>query len=356
MRGSTRPHLTHRRRSTILRIAHRFVVVSLAGSVLAGVAAAQFGNEWVSFHEDTNGRLDSSPDLGDSDIQEKDYAWADLDQDGWTDLVVARKQPYTTTGKRVNVLFMNQSGVLRDRTAAFASASDVPGDLGFLQPTNDRDVVIADVDQDGWLDVVTATALGFSDPKHISHPRVYRNLGSSGGSWLGLLHEDARFPQLFTSAGSPKAPAFCSVAAGDVTGNGYPDLHFTDYDTGGAGGANDLNDRLLINDGAGFFVDESFLRMTSSMLVSDFGTSSEIVDLNLNGIGDIVKNEDGDGEAFYNDPTNIGFFNILHDIQDGSPYFVSTGDLNNDGRIDVIWSDDGSDRYRYNTGTDLLER
>ena len=97
--------------------------------------------------------------MGLSDSQEKDYAWGDLNQDGWIDLISVRKQPFTSPGRRTNVLFMNESGMLVDRTSLYATGSDVVGDMGFLTTTNDRDVVIVDVNADGWLDVVTATTL-----------------------------------------------------------------------------------------------------------------------------------------------------------------------------------------------------
>ena len=330
---------------------------TLGAALLAAPSWSQLGNEWVSFQNDTANRLSVASDLGATDIEEKDYAWADLDQDGWVDLVVVRKEPFTTAGRRENVLLMNEGGVLTDRTAQFATSTDVPGDQGFQTPTNDRDVVLVDVDNDGWLDVVTATALGFGLAKEISHPRVYCNLGGDGsGSWLGLHYESGRIPQLFTAAGVPEAPAFCGVSAGDVDDDGWSDLHFTDYDTGGGVGPKDINDRLLINQGQGFYGDESFLRMTDAMLFSNFGTSSRIVELNqLPGL-DILKNEDGIGEAIYNDDANVGVFKTLDPHQTGAPYHVSHGDLNNDGRIDAIWSDDGADRYRYNLGTDSLGR
>ena len=43
-------------------------------------------------------------------------------------------------------------------------------------------------------------------------------------------------------------PRFCSISAGDVTGDGYPDLWFGDYDSSGASGSNqppgaDFNDK-----------------------------------------------------------------------------------------------------------------
>lgn len=337
----------------------RAAIAASAGAltlVLSTGATAQFGNEWVEFSKD-NSRIQADSSLVLNDTQEKDYAWGDVDNDGWTDLVVVRKQPFTSSGKRTNVLLMNENGVLVDRTGLYARFSDVPGDEGFHTPTNDRDVVLTDVDLDGWLDIVTATTLSATSPQHISHPRVYMNQGEDAmGVWQGFIHEAARIPQLLLSNGNPSWPRFCAVDAGDVTGDGYPDLYFADYDSGGTGGG-DMNDRLLINDGTGHFVDESTLRMTTQMLNSNFGASAYIVDLNGDGKNDVVK--DSGLTAFvrinYNG-TNEGFFQLTDVAYQGSAYFANVGDLNNDGKLDIVISDDGADRYKYNTGNDALGR
>ncbi|MED6335060.1 MAG: VCBS repeat-containing protein [Planctomycetota bacterium] len=331
-----------------------------AATLIAGSARAQFNNQWVEFEKDplaiSSGTISNSSN-------ETDMAWGDLDQDGWTDLVIVRKEPFTSSGKRTNILLMNESGVLTNRTSTYATSSSVGGDQGFNTPTNDRDVILTDTDQDGWLDVVTATTLSDGNAKHIGHPRVYVN---QAGSWGGLRFEDNRFPQLkHYGTGNNQNPRFCSVAAGDVTGNGYPDLYFGDYDSSGAGGQQqgsneDLNDRLLINDGNGFYADESLNRMTSQMLSSAFGNSVVIADFNGNGHNDIVKdtalNAPQYVAASYNNPNSVGNFNIFHSFHTNAPYHTSAGDLNKDGRIDLVISDDGSDRMRINTGTDALGR
>jgi len=346
----------------------RIPVVAVLVCLLSPAITAQaFNNTWVSFvqNEGSSNHLPleiSGPD------DEVDFAWGDLDQNGTTDLVVVRKEPHSTTGKRTNILFMNELGVFKDRTAEFASASDVPGDQGFLTPTNDRDVVVVDVDNDGWLDLVTATAREEAgDSKNLGHPRIYMNQGlGGGGEWLGLRYEATRFPQIlaFTN-GQPQNPVFCDLSAGDVTGNGFADLYFTHYDFSNNGFQatpdEDINDRLFINDGNGFFADESQLRMTPQMLFSRFGLSSEIVDINGDGFNDILKDTSLANPYFvsasYNNPNNPGSFNIFDDFHDThSPYHISTGDLNNDGRLDIIMGDDDADRYRYNLGNDPLGR
>ena len=332
--------------------------LTLGVILLPAVASAQFNNQWVTFHKD-NSLLSAPNSLGLNDDEEKDYAWGDVDQDGWTDLICVRKTPFTSAGHRVNVLFMNEGGTLVDRTSQYATASDVAGDNGFNTPTNDRDVILFDANNDGWLDIITATTLSIGTPKSISHPRIYINLGNDGsGAWQGFRYEAGRIPQLM-SGGNPASPKFCAVDAGDVTGDGFADLYFGDYDSGASTGS-DLNDRLFINDGTGYFVDESTLRMTSQMLASAFGNSVAIRDFNLDGSNDILKDTSLNAPQYvsisYNNPNNVGFFNIFDNFHSEAPYHTSTGDLNNDGREDIVVSDDGSDRFRYNLGTDAFGR
>jgi hypothetical protein len=334
---------------------------TLAVALAVPLGAQGFDNRWATFAA-SPGSL--SAGLVSDSQHGVDFAWADLDADGWTDLVCVRKKPGTSSVKRTNLLLMNEAGVLVDRTSTYATASDVAGDRGFATPTNDKDVEIVDVDNDGWLDVVTAVTLGDGDPKWLSHPRVYRNLGVSEGQWLGLRYEEARIPTLFTPAGLPAVPRFSSVAAGDVTGDGYADLYFNDHDDGVTGYSQppgtDADDHLLINAGSGYFVDETKTRMQPAMYKGNFGTGAELVDLNGDGLLDIVRNTTNGPnlvDASYHDPAAPGTFHIYHSFYSSlSPYALATGDLNNDGRLDVIAGDDSADRFVYNTGNDPLGR
>ena len=303
------------------------------------------GGDWVEFIEATNARLVSDSSVGAADGEEKDYAWGDVDRDGDIDLVVVRKQPFSLGGGRRNVLFLNEGttdghlidGVLVDRTAEYAAQAD-DGGQGMLDETNDRDVALIDVNGDGWLDIVTATNFGVAPPplapKTISHPRVYINQGEIAGVWQGFVYEQGRIPTFLVD------PNFAAVAAGDVTGDGAPDLYFVDY-------ANTLEDRLLVNDGQGFFSDGS------SGLPSQFtedGESAVIADINGDGAPDTVKTNHLSTEIAYNDPLNPGQFNLLDQVDVTGPLFVVVGDLNNDMRPDLVIAEHGSDRYLLNQG------
>lgn len=324
-----------------------------AGAPFGASAFAQgFGSNWIEYANQTASKLGVPPTAVSSNSTEIDFDYGDLNKDGFVDLVVARKNPFTVQGTQPNLLLMNENGVLVDRTAQYASASDVPGDQGFLTPTNDRDVKVADLNGDGWLDVVTGVAIGGGFPKHISHPRVYINLGKDGsGNWLGLRFENNRIPQILVGSNAT-FPNVCNVAVGDVTGDGKLDLYLVDYDNGDG---IDTQDRLLINDGNGFFIDES-TRVASSMLASSFGTAGRILDLNGDGKNDIVKSMNGPVTVAYNNPANPGNFSLVQAAYGGSAYHMEAADLNNDKRPDLAISDDGFDQYLYNLGTDALGR
>ncbi|MDP6478998.1 MAG: FG-GAP-like repeat-containing protein, partial [Phycisphaerales bacterium] len=188
--------------------------IATIGSILC-LSSAATAQSWMSYANETDTRLQADPSVGVNDDREKDYIAGDVDMDGDDDLICVRKEPFTSTGRNANVLFLNEGGVLVDRTGTYAVQSDVAGDQGFLTPTNDRDVELVDVNGDGWLDIVTATTLTDNDFKHLSHPRVYMNLGEDEGLWQGFRHEDARIPQMHATAG----PRFCSVASGDIDGD-----------------------------------------------------------------------------------------------------------------------------------------
>jgi len=326
-------------------------------AVCTGAASAQ---HWVNFTDQTSTRLVAASNVGATNTDEKDYDFGDLDQDGDIDLVAVYKQPFTTTGKRRNVLFMNEgiaqghavNGVLVDRTSTLAPQ--------LLDLTNDRDVAVVDVNGDGWLDVVTATTLsgspaGTNGDKHTSHPRIYINQGQSNGNpppltstWLGLeFDDDNRIPL------QPTEPRFCSVSYGDIDNDGDMDLYFGDYQQGG-GRTSDLDDRLWLNNGNGYFTDVSTARMTLEMRESSFGMATEMADMNNDGFIDIIKDDALNApqgvSISYNNPANPGFFNDYHVPHGFTPYHVVVGNLNNDGLLDMVITDDVEDRYRLHTG------
>lgn len=306
----------------------------LATSLLA-TSPLLAGDDWLNLVDETGARLvTSDPNVGANDIREKDLATGDVDQDGDTDLVVVRKMPFTNPGGFRNVLFMNELGVMTDRTSTLAP--------DFLDATDDRDVELVDVNGDGWLDIVTAGTFN-------EQPRILINLTKVGGVWQGFNYEPARLPVLLSGTGN--GPKFCGLGVGDLTGDGRPELYFTDY-------ANNLEDKLLVNDGNGFFSDQTAARLTTVMTSSTFGTDADIADMNGDGFNDIIKDNATGTEIagpnspsvmiLYNDGT--GNFDFFDTVNDDAPYMVAVADFTQDDRLDLFVVDDSQDHYLINTG------
>ena len=254
------------------------------------------------------------------------------------DIVVVRKSPFSNPGAGADLLLMNTGNNLEDQTAIFAPEF-------ISNPSDSRDVFIGNFDDDDWPDVVIANT--FED-----QPIFYHNLGNDAdGNWLGLADEsNTRFPVVLEN----DVLQFCALWAGDITGNGALDIYFSNYNPNG--GSNDV---LLINDGNGFFTDETISRM-GDLRRSAFGTSAEIHDMDNDGDEDIIKISTlydiapwfakGVFVLFNN---GDGTFSNWIQIPSMAPYMFTVGDFNQDGLKDIYVVDDNSDYINMTTAVDV---
>jgi hypothetical protein len=120
----------------------------------------------------------------------------------------------------------------------------------------------------------------------------------------------------------------------------------------------DLDDRMLLNDGSGFFTDGSAAAFTTAQLDSAFGLAVEAIDANVDGAFDIVKlttlKSPMGVRLLYNDPAGTGDFTAsgVSDFGNTNPYGFDVGNLNNDGIVDAAFVDDGNDKFRLGESLD----
>lgn len=188
--------------------------------------------------------------------------FADWDNDGDLDLYVS-SMPRPKSGL-VGCRLLENTGGGQFRDISDSSGA-CPAEFG------GRSATTADFDGDGWLDLVVGEdPLPGYNGSPTKSSRLFRNLG-------GLKFVDAS-----RESGIPEQTPGLGVAAGDLNGDGWPDLFLASH----LGG-----NRLLINDGRGRFVEPEGSRETFHW--ADAGGDNMVCgvamgDVNRDGMTDIV--------------------------------------------------------------------
>jgi hypothetical protein len=164
---------------------------------------------------------------------------------------------------------------------------------------------VADVNGDGKLDLVVANASGEPNVDGV----VGILLGNGDGTFKSVLTYDAGGYQ--TS----------SVAVADVNGDGKPDLVVSNFDSPAIG--------VLLGNGDGTF-------RAVVTYQAGFGAAVAIADVNGDGKPDIVVANGGVGVLLGNGDGTFQAVYSVYDSGGAGTSSIAVGDLNGDGRMDLV--------------------
>ena len=240
-------------------------------------------------------------------------AMQDLDGDGKPEIVTAN-----TGGGTISVLRnIGTAGIIA--TGSFAPA------VNFAGPTSIRDVAIADLDGDGRPDVVTVNYANGSN----NVVSAFRNVSTPGNI-------------AFASRVDFPGPVYgYKLAIGDVDGDGKLDVVFVSF-------ANGQSVSVYRNTGTPGSISANSFASRVDFDVGGWGNGVALGDLDGDGKPDVAvpTKLPSDLSLFRNVSTPGGFasssFAGRLDFASGSgPYGVAIGDLDGDGRPDVVYANNG---------------
>ncbi len=335
--------------------------LSIADSVRAeGVAVADFNNDGLSdfYLSNPEGRNWLFQNMGeglftevseryglDVDSRTKTSVWGDFNNDGFRDLYLGNQDG-------TDQLFLNVDG------EAF---EEVTISSGIYNPKQTQSVNLADVDNDGFLDIYVSNFLSenilyrnngdltFSNYIYLSGAvDVGKSMGSlffdydgDGDSDLYLVHDDfeknflylnngqGRFEEIAESVGADVQSYGMGPEILDVNLDGHLDLYITNL----------FSNTLLVNDGSGNFQDQA-----GDLGIDDFGMSWGVTkwDYQNDGFEDIYIANEYEFSP-YESMLYRKFIDSFSILQTANPlinqennFGLATIDLDSDGDLDLL--------------------
>lgn len=236
-----------------------------------------------------------------------DYRWptryasvADLNGDGWTDIVMANR--FGTVPGPSYICYGSPGGTINPNCVAFHQGSTTK-------------ITPADIDMDGWIDLIVPARDG-------GQGYIYLNDGSGG------------FPLTLRRPFGPSVAYMRAVEAADFDRDGFLDLAAINQ-TGTMS--------LATMRGAPGLMFDAMKKVDSGNTTNQIPYGLTVVDIDRNGLPDLVvgylspssKAASISPSVYFNDGGGVYTRVLLGGSQLGSVYGFGTGDFNKDGYLDI---------------------
>ena len=237
--------------------------------------------------------------------------WCDVTKNGYPDVYVTMNWKYP--GYPYPELFYeNKGGYIFTESAVKFGIEDVDG--------GSHGAVFADLNNNGYFDLVNGSTLSLEGGPN--NNRIYENIG---GEYFIDRTPDCMKETLEYTRG---------VTAFDFNNNGLLDIAFISGWRGSGDPPGEKNE-IYINKGNFGFIKLNLSEMENAtagqgVIATDFNGDGNIDLLSCNLEGDmVILRNDGNNQFSLINPAELG---IMHRAYSG----ITTGDLNNDGYLDMI--------------------
>ena len=258
-----------------------------------------------------------------TDLSTYGASFGDIDNDGDLDLFISNRSP-----EDHNYLYRNDSGIYVDITST--SGISLEGQLSFCS-------IFFDYDKDGLQDIYV------SNDKEENINRLYKNLG------------DGVFQDVSDSSNAGVDVSAMSTTLGDFNNDGWFDIYITN--TPFSQVSSIQGNVLLKNNGDGTFTNVATETGTS---FDSVGWGAVFLDADNDGLLDIYvsSSENGNGSlissAFYHQQTDETFIipqDIGFNIDLRESYSNAIGDINNDGKPEIVVGNDTENNFLWQNNT-----
>ena len=238
-------------------------------------------------------------------------AVGDLNKDGRPDLVIG------TTGGYTVLLGSATTSAGNPDTVGYAAPGSAAALPSFTQST--AAVALADVDNDGWLDVVLVGGGATGTTTVLRNKGLNDGTATPATTWQG-------FTAAVTGLGSANAAA---VALGDLTGDGYADLVIA-----GSGGTRYYAATSASSAWTGFATTATSISSTTAndVVLGDFDNNTTLDVFIASTAGDLLYRNSAPG-------TTSRTLTAYALATPSSSRFAVAGDLNGDNLLDVVAAD-----------------